>query len=463
MRRLLLASFLGIVLIALAASTLPFAIFIQGVERDRLLTGLERDAFVLAGRAEEALESLTPTDLGPVRELASEYREAGGARVVIVNRDGVAVVTNDPEENRVGVSYANRPEIVDALLGSVATGERFSETLNLTLVYVAVPVFSGDTVLGAVRLTFDKAAIDKEVNRQLSGIGLVALTTLLLGAILALILSRSLARGLKELDEAATAISGGNLAARAREDVGPSDIRALAQAFNTMASRVATVVEEQKRFASDASHQLRTPLTAMMLRLEGLRASLESTPKTEERFDAIESEVTRLNRLIDGLLALGRSGSNAEGMETVDASAICTERVTSWHNLAEEAGKHVQADIEPGLLVRAVPTAVEQILDVFLDNALALEPLGGTVRVTLSETEGTVTLRVEDNGPGLSPDHERRAFDRFWRGPNDYQGTGLGLAIAQQFAARSHASLSLTNRPGGGGALAEATFLSGKA
>ncbi len=457
MRRLLLVSFLGIVLIALAASTLPFAIFIQGVERDRLLTGLERDAFVLAGRAEEALESLTPEDLGPVRELATDYREAGGARVVIVDRAGVAVVTNDPEENRVGVSYANRPEFVEALSGSVSTGERFSQTLNTTLVYVAVPVFSGDDVLGGVRLTFDKAAIDTEVNRQLSGIGLVALTTLLLGAILALILSRTLARGLQELDEAASAISRGDLSARARDDVGPSDIRALAQAFNTMADRVGLLVDEQKRFASDASHQLRTPLTAIMLRLEGLRASLAATPKIDERFDAIEAEVARLNRLIDGLLALGRAGGHGDDIEAIDASAVCVERVASWRNLAEEAGKHVSAEIPPGLQAVAIPTALEQILDVFLDNALALEPEGGTVRVILHPDTTTLTLSVEDNGPGLSPEHEKRAFDRFWRGPNDYQGTGLGLAIAQQLASRSEATLSLSNRPGGG-AIARATF-----
>ena len=457
MRRLLLASFLGIVLIALAASTLPFAIFIQGVERDRLLTGLERDAFVLAGRAEEALESLTPTDLSPVRDLAKAYREAGGARVVIVDRSGIAVVTNDPEENRVGISYANRPEFLEALSGSVATGERFSETLNLTLVYVAVPVFSGDEVLGAVRLTFDKAAIDKEVNRQLSGIGLVALTTLALGAILALILSRTLARGLKELDEAAAAISRGDLSARAREDVGPSDSRALARAFNAMADRVSVLVEEQKRFAFDASHQLRTPLTAIMLRIEGLRASLESTPKIDERFDAIEAEVARLNRLIDGLLALGRSGADSEAIELVDASAVCAERIASWRNLAEEAGKQISATIEPGLEVWAAPTALEQIVDVFLDNAVAVEPAGGTVNVTLSRAGTTTTISVEDNGPGLSAEHEKRAFDRFWRGPNDYEGTGLGLAIAQQLAARSGATLSLTNRPAGG-AIAQAVF-----
>ena len=123
MRRLLLASFLGIVLVALAISTVPFGFFIQTVERDRLLTALERDAFVIAGKAEEALETLDSADLAPVRALAQEYRDAGGARVVITDERGVVTVTNDPEENRVGVSYLTRPEFADATAGRISTGE----------------------------------------------------------------------------------------------------------------------------------------------------------------------------------------------------------------------------------------------------------------------------------------------------------------------------------------------------
>lgn len=457
MRKILLGSFIGIVLVALAVSTIPFTIFVQDVERNRLLTGLERDAFVIAGRAEEALESFANEDLGPVRDLTTEYREAGGARVVIVDTSGVAVVTNDPEENRVGISYANRPEFAEALAGSISTGERRSETLGLTLVYVAVPVFSGTEIIGAVRLTFDKAAIDKEVNRQLTGIALVALTTLLLGALLALFLSRTLARGLRELEEAAEALSRGDLSARAQENTGPSDIRVLAHAFNKMAQRVEVLVEEQKRFAFDASHQLRTPLTAIMLRLGGLRESLKATPKTNERFDAIEGEVTRLNRLIDGLLALGRAGANSANREVVNVSSVCRELTGTWQSLAEEMGKQVAVEIEQDLHIIAAPTAFEQIFDVYLDNALAVEPLGGIVHVSLRSEDGHVVLTVKDNGPGLTPEQEERAFDRFWRGPNEYQGTGLGLAIAQQLALASQASLSLKN-DSAGGAIASAKF-----
>ena len=459
MRRLLLGSFLGIVLLALAVSTVPFAIFIQGVERDRLLTTLERDAFVLAGKSEKALDSLQPEDLGPVRLLAQEYREAGGARVVVTDAQGTVVVTNDPEENRIGVSYLTRPEFQEAIVGQISSGERFSETLGLTLVYVAVPVFSGQDVVGAVRLTFDKSVIDTEVRRQLVGILTVALTTLIVGGILALVLSRTLARGLRELESASEAFAGGDFSARAREDVGPSDIRALATRFNSMAVKVSALLETQTRFASDASHQLRTPITALMLRIESLREMVKPTKKTAERFDALEYEITRLNRLIDGLLALGRAGAEREALREVEATAVVAERVASWQKLASESECQVTLEAEEGVTIWAVESALEHIIDVYLDNALSLSPAGSKVEVSLVREGSRVVLSVRDQGPGVSPEDAERAFDRFWRGAHSYEGSGLGLAIVKNMAEASNAEVSLSARESGG-AEARAVFRS---
>ena len=450
MRRLLLASFLGIVLVALAISSVPFAFFIQTVERERLLTTLERDAFVIAGKAEEALESLSPSDLRPVRDLAQDYRDAGGARVVVTDEQGIVIVTNDPEENRAGVSYLSRPEFAEATAGQISTGERYSETLGLTLVYVAVPVFSGQNIVGAVRLTFDKAVIDAEVSRQLTGILIVALTTLALGGALALILSRTLARGIRELEHASEAFAGGDFSARAREDVGPSDIRALAGGFNAMAEKVSALVETQRRFASDASHQLRTPLTALMLRIEGLRESVKPTAKVTERFDALERDIARLNRLIDGLLALGRAGAEKTPVISVDASTLARERVESWRSLAEESGVTLDSHIEDNVAITAAETALEHILDVYIDNALAVSPAGSTITVLLTREGSAVTLLVQDEGPGVSDEVARRAFDRFWRGGSSYEGSGLGLAIVKELADASGASVALESRENGG-------------
>ena len=461
MRRLLLGSFLGVVVLSLAISTVPFALLIQSVERDRLLTALERDAFVLAGKAEEALESQNVTELAVVRLLAQDYRDAGGARVVITDERGIVAVTNDPEENRIGVSYLTRPEIQAAVSGQISTGERVSDTLGLTLVYVAVPVFSGQEVVGAVRLTFDKSVIDAAVSRQLAGILLIDLTTIGLGGAIALVLSRTFARGLRELELVSRAFAAGDFSARARPDVGPSDIRALALGFNAMAAKVEALVAAQKRFASDASHQLRTPITALMLRIEGLRESLKPTKKIALRFDALETEIARLNRLIDGLLALGRAGSEGVSIVTVNASDVVRERVESWRSLAEESELFIESDIEDGITISAADSALEHIIDVYLDNALSLSPRGSTIHVTLNREGARVVLRVEDQGPGVSPEVSLRAFDRFWRGENSYEGSGLGLAIVRQLADASGADVALAPRQGHpSGADASASFLS---
>jgi signal transduction histidine kinase len=460
-RRLLLGSFLGVVVLSLAISTVPFALLIQSVERDRLLTALERDAFVLAGKAEEALESQNVTELAVVRLLAQDYRDAGGARVVITDERGIVAVTNDPEENRIGVSYLTRPEIQAAVSGQISTGERVSDTLGLTLVYVAVPVFSGQEVVGAVRLTFDKSVIDAAVSRQLAGILLIDLTTIGLGGAIALVLSRTFARGLRELELVSRAFAAGDFSARARPDVGPSDIRALALGFNAMAAKVEALVAAQKRFASDASHQLRTPITALMLRIEGLRESLKPTKKIALRFDALETEIARLNRLIDGLLALGRAGSEGVSIVTVNASDVVRERVESWRSLAEESELFIESDIEDGITISAADSALEHIIDVYLDNALSLSPRGSTIHVTLNREGARVVLRVEDQGPGVSPEVSLRAFDRFWRGENSYEGSGLGLAIVRQLADASGADVALAPRQGHpSGADASASFLS---
>jgi signal transduction histidine kinase len=299
-------------------------------------------------------------------------------------------------------------------------------------------------------LTFDRAFIDAEVNRQLTGIGLVALTTLALGALIAIVLSRTLSRGLKELDTAALAMAEGDFAMRARDDVGPAEIRALSRAFNDMASRVGTLVETQRRFASDASHQLRTPITALMLRVGGLRESLKPGAKNLERLDAIDAELSRLNRLIDGLLTLGRAGSQEVTREVIDASEVSRERLESWTSLAEEAGISLTAKIDKGLLVSAVPTAVEQIVDVFLDNALSVSDHGGKIEVSVVAEGAQVVISVSDEGPGMMPEEISRAFDRFWRGSSGYEGTGLGLAVVKQLAEASGAHVSLTSRAAGG-------------
>ena len=457
MRRLFLFALLGVSIVALLLSDIPFGLYLYQVERDRLITQLQRDAFILGGRAEDALEDSNTTGLDTTRDLAIAYRDEGGARVVIVNTAGTAVVTNDPTDSREGLNYGTRPEIAEALTGRVATGQRYSDTLQIELVYVAVPIYSGDSVVGAVRLTFNEQAIDDAVTRSLWGVYLVAFITLVFAIGLAFVISRVLSRNLVHLGDIATRLSHGDLSARADEPDGPREVKELAQNVNQMATRLETLVQEQKSFAADASHQLRTPLTALQLRIERVREGLPDNPELGERFDEIDGELSRMRRLIEGLLALGRSSVEDVTRAPQDIGAIVRERVEHWRSLAEESDVSIQVASPESAIVWAVPTATEQIIDNYIDNALSVMPDGGELHIDVAVSDGETEVRVRDTGPGISAEDAERAFDRFWRGGATHEGTGLGLAVVKQLALSSGARVSLEPHPEGG-TVARATF-----
>lgn len=453
-----MAAFVVLGLLVLLVQDIPLARYLRGVETDRIMTSLERDAFVLAGRSEEALQSPDVADDAVIISLARRYRGRGGARVVIVNASGAAVVTSDDDQSAVGVDYGSRPEIGRALDGTVATGRRFSETLQTKLLYVTVPVLSGDEILGAVRLTYPESVVTAAVNVQLRRLAIVALTTVLLAGVAAYVLSLSVTRRLDALRSATEALADGDLTSRADENLGAPQIRSLSTSFNLMAARLDTLLTQQRTFAADASHQLRTPLTALRLRLERARELIDTDPVgAEERLAAAEIEAERLATLVDGLLLLSRLDAREAERAVVDLAVVARGRVEDWRPLATELGLTLTIDAPVAAPVLAMPTAVEQITDNYLDNAMSASSPGGSIHVTVEAGDGTVAITVRDEGAGLSEEDCRKAFDRFWRAESESAGNGLGLAIVARLAAASGAEVSL--RPGdGGGLMATATF-----
>lgn len=446
-----MAAIVAVVLLALLVQDVPLAGYLRDVEQQRIVTSLERDAFVLAGRSEEALHITTPDADGTITALAQEYRQAGGARVVIVDQTGVAIVTSDDDTAAVGDSFLSRPEIATALGGGIATGTRFSTTLDEQLLYVAVPVFSGDEVLGAVRLTYPDAVVAAAVNQKLFGFGAVGLITVLLAAAIGLVLSRSVTRRLRLLRDATERFARGDTSARADETSGAPELRSVARSFNGMTERLDGVLRQQRAFAADASHQLRTPLTALRLRFERARALVHDDPEgAAERLEAAEAELDRLDQLIEGLLVLSRAEGADAAVATVDVGAAAADRVAQWGALAEESGMRVDLQGPASARVRAVPTAVEQIIDNLVDNALGVTPEGEAVVVRIEVDGERTVLHVLDRGPGLSPTDRERAFERFWRGGGERAGSGIGLAIVAQLARVSGGSAELRERPGGG-------------
>ncbi len=445
MSRRFVLSFLGLTVLVLVVLMVPLGISAAERERDRLTLGLERDARTLGSFAEDTLEGLADEDL---QAIADGYEERTGARVVIVDQTGDLVADSDPVAGASG--YGDRPEIADALSGAVATGTRSSDLLGTDLLYVAVPVASGGEVHGAVRLTYPTDEVDGRVQRVWLTLGGVAVVSLLAATAIAVTLARSVTRPLRDLQEAAVTLGEGDLSARADGDDGPPEVRALARAFNDTAQRLEELVGAQDAFVADASHQLRTPLTALRLRLENVEAGAAGEDADELR--AAIAETDRLSRLVDGLLALARAdrASALVTAEPVELGAALQERLEMWAPVAQERGVTIEVRARPDLWARATPDRLSQVVDNLVDNAVEVSPPGSTITLAAVDTPGGPTLHVRDEGPGLSAEQRAHAFDRFWQGRERTGSSGLGLAIVEKLVLADGGHIELREAPGGG-------------
>ena len=456
MRWRLIAILVGFTAIVLLVQNIPLASYLRTVERDRIITGLQRDAFTLAGYSVSALSVPNPVPAADLSARIAVYGTSTGARVVVVDTGYIAIASS---EGTVGNSYSNRPEVIAAVEGTAVSGERPSTTLGEPLLYVAVPVRAGSSLLGAVRLTYPSSEVNARVDERVRGLGIAAFITLLTAAGIALIVASAVTRRVRRLRDAAEQIAEGDLDARA--DVsGGGEIEDLAEAFNTMADRVQAVVESQRGFAGDASHQLRTPLTALRLRLDRAAELMPEGDPATDQVDRARDEIDRLQRLIDGLLVLARADRADQQTVPIDVSRVVQERVETWLPLADERSIRIELD-SPGLAVaQVVPGAVEQIVDNYIDNALEAVADGSRILVSVRLEPSGVTLTVDDEGPGLAAEDRERAFDRFWRGSQEGEGSGLGLAVVAALARAGGGTVWLGASPTGG-LRAAARFRSG--
>ena len=451
MRWRLIAAFVGVTIVILAAQNIPLARYLRTVESERVLAGVQRDAFILGGASEDALSSANDKDTQDLQASVDVYRANTGALVVVTDGTGVAVAVSG-DEARVGGDYSTRPEIATALKGTPNSGRRASTTVGSDIVYVAVPVLSGPDLVGVVRLTYPSSEIDNRVTDKVRGILVVGIISLATTALAAALMATTIVRPLRRLERATQQVAAGDFTSRADADEGAPEIRGLATSFNTMTERIATLVERQRAFAGDASHQLRTPLTALRLQLERAAVNVDTDPETARGdIEAAGEEVERLQRLVEGLLMLARADSGTVATEVIDIEAMVAERAAVWEPLADERDVTIHTGRVDAISARAVPGALEQIIDNYIDNALNAGAAGNEITLSAVADDGVATIRVADRGPGMATDQLHHAFDRFWRASSTTTGgSGLGLAIVRQLAEASGGSVSLANREGGG-------------
>ena len=444
MRRRLLLSYLALTVVVLLLLEVPLGALEARQEHDALAATARRDATALAVLAAEELEQPGQHDLVA---LASRYRAQAGSEVAIMNASGQIMVALDPDEPDDG-STELVPVMRRALDGEARTSRRADEGQDQLV--AVLPMRSGSQIIGAVAVSVPAGSTDRRIFRAWLALALLAVVLVGVACGIGLVLARSLTAPLTTLQDAAERLGGGELTARAPPG-GPREVATLSDEFNRMADQLAGLVQGQRRFVADASHQLRTPLTSLRLRLENLAAS-PAGAEIEDAIDDCEAEVDRLGRLVDGLLALSRAEGKPPSGVAADVGAVALERAQSWSALAEERDVELQVEQEDARTIGAIdPEHLEQVLDNLLANALEASPPGGLISISIGRAPKRVVLRVRDEGPGLSDEDLSRAFDRFWQGSNGANGSsGLGLSIVRELVSATGGSVTLAPAPSHG-------------
>jgi signal transduction histidine kinase len=440
MTRRLLLSYLGLALLILVILEVPLAVLADRHERDLSASQAAREAAGLAGLVTEDIEHLRVPELST---LATTYQHSTGGEVAIVAPGGAVLASSSGDADN-DVTSDWRHLVQTGLGGSAASS--FSSDEGQPSAAAVTPITVDNHPGGVVLLSVPAAGTMDRVHDIWLALAALAAGVLVMTAVVGVVLARSLSRPLTRLTAAVGALGGGDLKARADAGRGPPQVKELAREFNRMAARLSELVDAQSRFVADASHQLRSPLTALRLRLENVEA--DAGDRASDGIAAAGRELQRLSRVVDGLLTLNRAGHDETRRQSVDLNAVIAERCEAWSALADEKGVRLvnsEADSDRDFLARLVPGDLEQILDNLLANALDASPAGTTITVNMeSVASGGARIRVVDQGPGMTAEERQRAFDRFWRGASSSGGhSGLGLAIVRQLAVRNDATVEL--------------------
>jgi signal transduction histidine kinase len=305
-----------------------------------------------------------------------------------------------------------------------------------------VPIVRNGRTVGALEVEQSLGEVHSQVRQDvlaLIGIGVLALV---LGLGVAWILAGSIARPLRSLGEAARRRAAGDSEARAPARGSREQVE-VANEFNEMADRLDAALESQRAFVADASHQLRTPLTGLRLRLEAAGVKT-SDPAVRHELEAAERESARLEGLVSDLLELASSEEPAEE-ESADLAAAAREATERWRGPADESGHEILLHEDGGGVVLAGERELAAILDNLIENALKYSPRGSTVTVESDRVDGSGRLAVLSESGPIDPELTRRAFERFYRGSGRRDGTGLGLPIVAALARRRGGAARIEN------------------
>lgn len=390
------------------------------------------------------------------------YGRRFGSRLLVARVDG-QVVADSLHRSRPDESMTGQRLTIDEVR---AAGEGAAEQTAIYrldtdqyALYAAVPLMRGGDVTAVLLVSApltDIVQVLSQLTRRLlwagAGICVVFLAVTWLVA-------RGLISPLAKLRRTAARLGAGSLDARVQDIRTGDEVQQLAEAFNQMAERLQAHDRVQRQFISDASHELRTPISSAMLLVEALQGG-ESAPGP--LLDRLSEQLDRMSRLIQQLLQLARldeartSGQSSSSPAPGPANVGSVVRRVNRRLQPLADGKEIELKVDVGakLQVTGSEESLEPVVQNLVENAVKYTPEGGNVQLTASRQGDDVVLQVSDDGPGIAPEQLQRIFDRFWREDSSRSraggGFGLGLSIVRRRVEELGGQIDVDSQPGQG-------------
>jgi two-component system sensor histidine kinase TctE len=381
-----------------------------------------------------------------VRALARQVKPLGSGLLIDFPKAAQDILEQDPSDR---VSYTVTSPPGQFLLGNVTLPQPAADdmVLNAPLLYgaalddqpmriVALDLPYGDPEQPqTLRVQVGKGLLVQ--NRIAAELVWDMLAPLLaLGVVLSLMVHAGIRRGLRPLTRLTTQLE--NRSVNALQPIGmtqaPSEVHALVQAINGLLGEVNRSVNQEKRFLNDAAHQLRTPLAGLISQVELAQRETQD-PVLQARLSKVLSGAQRSAHLVHQLLTLARSETVAQ-TAPLDLADLAREVAREWTPKALAAGMDLGFEGEDHAPLTGDALQLREAMSNLIDNALRYTPRGTEITLSVRRNAQGLTLRVQDNGPGLDETGRAQAFGRFWRASELPGGCGLGLSIVREIARR---------------------------
>jgi signal transduction histidine kinase len=392
-RARLLASTVGIALAAIVVLGVPLGIVQAKRERSTATARLEREADAVAAAADDRVEAHRAIDPAQLQRFV---RKGHGVTISV-------------------------PGLPPTVIGARVTGD-------------ALRVPSGASQRAHVVAAAPMSELNERQRHVWLVVGALAAAGIAAAVLLALIQGRRLARPLERLARTSSRLGTGDFSARAAHSRVP-EIDAVAQALDASAVRIARLIGREREFSANVSHQLRTPLTALRLRLEELATTSGAAESRDEIERALE-QTDRMERTISELLAASRGAGR--DVRELALDELVREHAAAWRQIFAKSGRRLTVSAPKRVLAVASAGAIGQALDVLLENALRHG--AGTVVLALEGLPAEARISVSDDGPGIPEDARTAIFER---GSSLTGGTGVGLSLARALVEADGARLVL--------------------